>query len=163
MGITIISYLQWNFKKDTMVNLSCYSTPSVQDEFRKKIYEICKKPTACERQDSHDFFGNSTSPLSDEDTKIVKILAPLTENLNAQDKDGYTPIIFAANKGHTEIVKILVPLTNNPNAPNHYGSTPIYWAAMLVHTEIVKILAPFVDNPHLCADIVKHVLNNLGN
>ena len=65
--------------------------------------------------------------------------------------------------GHTEIVKILVPLTNNPNAPNHYGSTPIYWAAMLVHTEIVKILAPFVDNPHLCGDIVKHVLNNLGN
>ena len=52
-------------------------------------------------------------------TEIVKILAPLTENPNAPDRNGYTPIICAAHNGHTEIVKILVPLTDNPNAPNY--------------------------------------------
>ena len=32
----IISYLQWNLKKDA-VDLQCYSSPVVQDDFRKQI------------------------------------------------------------------------------------------------------------------------------
>ena len=59
----------------------------------------------------------------------VKILAPLTDNPNAPDKFGGTPIYWAALKGHTEIVKILAPLADYPNAPDKYGFTPIYWAA----------------------------------
>ena len=47
--------------------------------------------------------------------EIVKILAPLTDNPNASDEDGQTPMYWAAHKGHTKIVKILTPLTNNPN------------------------------------------------
>ena len=86
--------------------------------------------------------------LSDEDTEIVKILAPLTNNPNAPDEHGKTPIYWAAHEGHTEIVKILAPLTANPNAPNKNGDTPIYWAAWDGHTEIVKILAPLTDNPN---------------
>ena len=45
-----------------------------------------------------------------------QILAPLTNNFNAQNEYGQTPIHSAAYFGHTEIVKILVPLTDNPNA-----------------------------------------------
>ena len=81
-------------------------------------------------------------------TEIVKILAPLTDNPNAPNNDGYTPIYWAALMGHTEIVKILAPLTDNPNAPDEDGVTPIYWAASNGHTEIVKILAPLTDNPN---------------
>ena len=33
-GIAIISYLKWNFKKDVLVDLPCYSSPNVQDDFR---------------------------------------------------------------------------------------------------------------------------------
>ena len=62
-GIAIISYLQWNLKKDALVDLPCYSCPAVQDEFRKKIREICEK-----------------KELSDKDMKIIKTLAPLTGN-----------------------------------------------------------------------------------
>ena len=40
-------------------------------------------------------------------TEIVRILAPLTDNPNAPDIDGETPIDRAASRGHTEIVKIL--------------------------------------------------------
>ena len=75
-------------------------------------------------------------------------MAPLTDNPNAPDEYGITPIYWAANNGHTEIVRILAPLTNNPNAPDNIGNTPIYWAAMNGHTEIVKILAPLTDNPN---------------
>ena len=47
--------------------------------------------------------------------EIVKILAPLTDNPNAPNKNGETPTIWAARYGHTENVKILVPLMDNPN------------------------------------------------
>ena len=52
-------------------------------------------------------------------------MAPLTDNPNAPDRNGMTPIFEAAQNGHTEIVKILAPLTDNPNASNKYGMTPI--------------------------------------
>ena len=50
-GIAIISYLQWNFKKN-VVNFPCYTSPAVQDEFRKKILESCSDQ--CMKQDSSD-------------------------------------------------------------------------------------------------------------
>ena len=81
-------------------------------------------------------------------TEIVKILAPLTDNPNAPNEDGETPIYCAARKGYTEIVKFLAPLTDNPNAPDVWGNTPIHRAASNGHTEIVKILAPLTDNPN---------------
>ena len=40
----------------------------------------------------------------DKDSEIVKILAPLTNNPNAPDEYGKTPIYWAARNGHTEIV-----------------------------------------------------------
>ena len=41
--------------------------------------------------------------------EIVKILAPLTDNPNAPDEYGITPIYWAEHNGHSEIVKILTP------------------------------------------------------
>ena len=83
-----------------------------------------------------------------EDTEIVKILAPLTDNINASDEKGETLLSEAVYCGLTEIVKILAPLTDNPNAPNNIGETPIYRAACNGYTEIVKILSPLTDNPN---------------
>ena len=126
----ITSYLLWILKKDALVDLPCYLNPTIQNDLRKIIYKICVRGI-----------------LSDEDTEIVKILAPLIDNPNAPNRNGETPIYWAALRGHTEIVKILAPLTDNPNAPNDDGETPIYWAAENGHTDIVKILACFTDNP----------------
>ena len=42
-GIAIISYLKWNLKKEATVDLPCYTSPAVQDDFRRKIRESCKK------------------------------------------------------------------------------------------------------------------------
>ena len=130
-GIAIISYLRWNLKKGDLVDLPCYSSPAVQDDFRKRIVEICKKWES-----------------SDEDTEIVKILAPLTENPNAPNKNGWTPIYWAACYGHTEIVKVLAPLTDNPNAPSKFGITPLCGAKFNGNTEIVKILIPLTNSPN---------------
>ena len=123
----IISYLKWSLKTNGLIDLPLYTNPDVQNAFREKIWEAVKN----------------------KDIETVKILAPLTDNPNAPDRNGTTPIHWAASNGHTEIVKILAPLADNPNAPNKFwGKTPIYWAACNGHTEIVKILAPLTDNPN---------------
>ena len=79
----IISYLLWSLKNEDLVDLPCYTSPDVQDDFRKRIREICMKWRNWE--------------TSDEDTKIVKILAPLTGNSNAPNNNGKTPISVAKN------------------------------------------------------------------
>ena len=124
-----ISYLQWKLKNKP-IKLPCYTSPTVQDDFRKKILGSCMRKES-----------------SDEDIEIVKILAPLAENPNSPNDNGDTPIYIAAKHGHTEIVKILAPLVDNPNIPNKDGNTPIHWARFYKYTEIVKILSPFDDNP----------------
>ena len=126
----IVSYLQWNLREENL-DIPCYTSPDVQEDFKKKIWQSCKVK------------GNSY-----EETQIVKILAPLMTNSNAPDTYGRTPVYFAAQNGHTEMVKTLVPLTDNPNAPNNYGWTPIYLAAQYGHTEIVKIMASLTENPN---------------
>ena len=133
-GIVIISYMQWILKKENLEDFPCYSSPAVQDEFRERIREICRKK------------GRS----SPKDIEVVNILAPLTDNPNNPDKIGETPIYMAATRGHEEIVKILAPLTKNPNALNRwaFGYTPIHVAARWGHTEIVTTLAAFTDDPN---------------
>ena len=37
---TNINAVQWNLKKEPLVDLLCYSSPTVQDDFRKRILEI---------------------------------------------------------------------------------------------------------------------------
>ena len=49
----------------------------------------------------------------------------MTDNPNAPDEVGDTPLHRAAINGHTEIVKILAPLTDTLNDPDKYGRTPI--------------------------------------
>ena len=82
-------------KKDALVDLPCYSSSAIQERIR----DIC-----------------NTWGSTQEDLEIVQILASLTDNPNAPDKDGLTPIHAAAYNGHTEIVNILAPLAANPNA-----------------------------------------------
>ena len=89
-GIAIISYLQWSLKKDALMDLPCYSCPAVQDDFRRRIRESWEKRES-----------------SDEDREIVKILTPLTDNLNAPGELATAPIYWTAINGHTEIAKIL--------------------------------------------------------
>ena len=85
----IISYLRWNLKNGDTMDLPCYTCPAVPS---KRIWEICQKKES-----------------SDEDTEIVKILAPLVDNPNAPNNNGETPILEAILNGNNQIVKILFP------------------------------------------------------
>ena len=117
-------------------DLPCYTSPAVQDDLRKRIKVIC----------TNDMPHIEATCI--DHAEVIKILAPLTDNFNAPDEHGNTPIYWAAHGGHTDIVKILATLIDNPNAPNNFGKTPIFAAALHGHSEIVKILAPLTDNPN---------------
>ena len=81
----ILRYLQSNLKKEDAGDLPCYTSPAVQDDFRKKIWKKCKKRKS-----------------SAEDAEIVKILAPLTDNPNASnEQEEGTPIHCASYHGHS--------------------------------------------------------------
>ena len=123
----IVAYLSWNSKKKNCFDLPCYTKPVAQEDFCKKICRAAKN-------------GH---------TDFVKILVPLTNNPNASDEHGLTPIFWATFHGHTEIVKILASLTDNPNAPNINGVTPIQIAAQNGYTEIVNFFV-LIDQQFEC-------------
>ena len=81
-------------------------------------------------------------------TDVVKALVACTDNPNAPDDMGWTPILLAANKGHTEVVKFLVNCMDNPNAPDNNENTPMHFAVMNGHTEVVKVLVSCINNPN---------------
>ena len=41
-GIAIMSYLKWTLKEE-IVDPPCFSSPAVQDDFRKKIWKCCNR------------------------------------------------------------------------------------------------------------------------
>src|SRR5215213_9735886 len=74
------------------------------------------------------------------DAATVKALLDSGVNLNAQDKDGSTPLIQAAWQGHAEIVRLLLSRGANVNLKSKDGGTALLWASFEGHTEIVSIL-----------------------
>ena len=57
------------------------------------------------------------------------------------DKEGRTPLLVAAMKGHEAAVRLLLARSDvDPNAGNSDGSTPLFVAAADGHEEIVRLL-----------------------
>jgi|ETN07SMinimDraft_1059922.scaffolds.fasta_scaffold27627_4 ankyrin repeat protein len=61
-------------------------------------------------------------------------------DVNAKDKDGFTPLHLAANKGHKEIVKLLIAEGADVNAKDDGGRTPLHGTAYWGRKEIVELL-----------------------
>jgi Ankyrin repeats (3 copies)/Ankyrin repeat len=63
-------------------------------------------------------------------------------NADAKDQYGQTPLLNAAENGHTAIVELLAARDDvNADAKDRYGQTPLLYAAQNGHTAIVKLLA----------------------
>ena len=61
-------------------------------------------------------------------------------DVNARDKDGWTPLHHAAANGHLDIVKFLVENGADVDAEANDGSTPLHVAAFFGHLDVVKFL-----------------------
>ncbi|KAK3940661.1 hypothetical protein QBC46DRAFT_353953 [Diplogelasinospora grovesii] len=68
------------------------------------------------------------------------LLASGELDANSRDKDGRTPLSWAAEKGNEAIVKLLLQNGVDFNAKDTDGRTPLMWATLKGHEAIVKLL-----------------------
>src|SRR5262245_56803210 len=61
-------------------------------------------------------------------------------DVNAVNRDGQTPLLWAADRGHTETVRLLIAKGAAVNAVNEYGNAALLLAARCGHTETVTLL-----------------------
>ena len=88
---------------------------------------------------------------------LLKYCLDKNMNINENNKNGDSPLIWASVKGHLEIVKILLSNKNiNINHANIKGNTALILACIEGHIEIVKLL--------LCIEGINvNQINILGN
>ncbi len=61
-------------------------------------------------------------------------------DVNCRDRDGLTPLIWAAIQGHEEIVRLLVERGGDLEARNHNGDTALMWASLMGHKGVVELI-----------------------
>lgn len=61
-------------------------------------------------------------------------------DVNCRDKNGLTPLIWAAIQGHEEVVSLLLDRGGDLEAKNHNGDTTLMWASIMGHREVVECM-----------------------
>ena len=80
------------------------------------------------------------------DLGIVKLMVDKGAEIN---KPGWTPLSYAATRGHTEIVKYLLDHSAYIDAAAPNGSTPLMMAAYFGYDSTVKLLLEEGADPRL--------------
>lgn len=74
------------------------------------------------------------------DSDQVKRLITQGADITAKDKEGYTPLHWAAFAGHGAVAEILLAHGADVSARSNKGRTPLYIAASMGHTAMVEQL-----------------------
>jgi ankyrin repeat protein len=62
-----------------------------------------------------------------EDETLIKKLIEFKVTLNITDRYGRTPLMLAAQNGHTTIVELLLKNGADPNIQSDIGNTPLHY------------------------------------
>jgi ankyrin repeat protein len=73
-------------------------------------------------------------------SEVVRFLIEKGADVNAFDKNGYTPLISAAMYGLLDSVQTLIEKGADVNARNNDGVRALTYAAMYGHTDVVRLL-----------------------
>ena len=127
---------------------SPYDEFAVMDDERPDVAAASKSGIRARPASPYDLF-----PLIDEaeppiyeaaaqgNLAAVKTCVQKGIAVDANYKDGWTPLMFAALYGHLDIVKYLIDKSADVNARDNDGETPLLSAAIGGHLDIVKYLA----------------------
>ncbi|MDQ7055680.1 MAG: ankyrin repeat domain-containing protein [Persephonella sp.] len=88
--------------------------------------------------------------IQEGDEQKVKELIEKGADVNARDKNNYTPLLRAVSRGNLKIVKILVEYGADINAKEKFfGYTPIHIAAMKGYTDVLIFLLKKGADPNV--------------
>jgi hypothetical protein len=73
-------------------------------------------------------------------TEIARMLIQAGVDINAQDKDGATPLMKASKEGNTEVVELLMEAGADIHARDKDGATPLMKASGGGNTKVVELL-----------------------
>ncbi|KAI9678400.1 MAG: hypothetical protein M1822_008046 [Bathelium mastoideum] len=75
------------------------------------------------------------------ETVVKLLLSTANIEVNSMNKDGRTPLSWAAERGHEGIIQLLLQRSQvDVNSMDKYGQTPLGWAARRGHQSIVQLL-----------------------
>ena len=159
-GTPFLEYCSLHWGAHAKIDLSGRARSLAMQLFREYDGHISAKYLLAEYflQDLEDFDANYGPSLSFSGLHcasffgIVDLVAALIEtkcfDIGEGGFWGYTPLAWAACKGHEEVVKIMLECENvNPDWPNNFGETPLLHAAWGGYEEVVKILLKKGVNP----------------
>ena len=86
--------------------------------------------------------------IDEEDQEaVLKLLLDKNANVESSDKDGRTPLSWAAEKSHVAIVKLLLDKNANVKSEDKDGRTPLSWAAEnYFNRGVLELLSQQKDN-----------------
>jgi len=119
--------------------------PAEADKAQETIREreqAWKKKTAKEKE---DLAKKIHAAAKEGDAGGVDALLGQGVSANAEDGDGWTPLIAAADAGRQSVVELLLKQRANPKAAvklGEWGQTALHFAARHGHKEIAELVAP---------------------
>jgi len=72
------------------------------------------------------------------------------EDLNEEDENGNSPLIFAVLNGRIDLVRALVDQGSFVNHQNHNGETALYWASSQGFEQVVDLLIENGSHLNIC-------------
>ena len=72
--------------------------------------------------------------------EVVRMLLEAGADMNAENQDRSTALMFAAHNGHLEVVQVLLEAGADKNAAKQDGATALMFAAHNGHLEVVQVL-----------------------
>lgn len=120
-------------------------TPLIQAALlkNKEVVLLLLNASADPNLESKSSIGGSAlfAAAQEGDENIIALLLTAKANPNILDKKGkISPLLMAAEKGHTKIARMLIQADANVNHQNSQGYTPLMWATFTANKDLVKML-----------------------
>lgn len=86
--------------------------------------------------------------IQKDDPSVIWWMSQKHLNINQKDRDGQTPLMYAAQAGAEKCAMALMQSGGNPHVVDVTGNTPLHWAVVMRKFKLVEILLYYGSNPN---------------